>query len=143
MVAWYYGNRSAPGVVLYIALLARTPLLSNDINNALEIFRFYADEDDDVDGVAHLDICVLKMATHRLYIITSSTSETSLHREKTSEGDAVQYVWPALLIIIRQSGNTKSLVEGADNTIAALGCRGRVCKVRSASHLFQVGYWKG
>ena len=35
------------------------------------------------------------------------------------------------MIIVRQpeSGNTKSLVSGADNIIAALGCRGHVCKV--------------
>jgi len=35
------------------------------------------------------------------------------------------------MIIVRQleSGNTKSFVSGADNIIAALGCRGHVCKV--------------
>lgn len=50
VTAFYSSDRSAPEVVPYIALLARMPSLSNDINDALEIVNFYVDKGDDIDG---------------------------------------------------------------------------------------------
>jgi len=65
------------------------PSLSNDINDAPEIVDFYADEGDDVDGW-HMLIHVCQTedgnvsSLHHHIVL----SENSLHREKTSEGDA-------------------------------------------------------
>jgi len=109
------------------------PFLSNDINDALEIVDFHADEGDNVDGCHTLiHIC------QRWQRIVFTSSHRPCLRILCTERKPVKEVlngWPALPIIVRQCGNTKSLVEGADNLniVAALGCRGHqgghVCKV--------------
>lgn len=93
----------------------------------LEVFDFYVDEEDDIEGWHTL----IHVCQRWRSIVFASQRRLHLRLLCTERRPVKQMldVWPALPIIIRQSGNTKSLVEGTDNIIAALERRDRVCEI--------------
>ncbi len=78
--------------------------------------------------MAKPDTCVSKMAKCRVWITTSTESETSLHSPNSSEDLLAADVWPPLPIVI-WFGRFEKWPGRADNIIAAFEQHHRVCEI--------------
>lgn len=100
-------------------------ILPNDV--LLEVFDFCTDEAEGVDGW-HLLVHICQR-WRSIVFASPRRLKLQLLCADTRPVRGMLDIWPTLPIIIRNSGDPTSLVEGADNIIAALEHNDRVCQI--------------
>jgi|SRR6266850_4116066 len=93
----------------------------------LEIFSFYVDEAEDVD-VWHTLVHVCQSWRHVAFVSPRRLNMRLLCTNRRPVRANLD-IWPALPIIIRYDGDPMLPAKGADNIIAALEHRHRVCEI--------------